>query len=72
MSMSQTRARGREPRRFERFLLSFLGPPEVGDVNAPPSARTRPEDQLCTKCRMPYDNHERVHAPNMTYLTCPS
>lgn len=69
--------RGREaasdrPRRgFERFLLSVMGPPSVGDVHEPSRYQPDPEAELCTTCRRPYSLHGRVHA-NITYLTCPT
>lgn len=62
-------ARGRN--RLERVLLSIMGPPSVGDVNAPSTYEVDPRDQLCAKCGQPYDDHARVHS-NVTYLTCPA
>ncbi len=56
---------------FERFLFSFMGPPELGDVAAPP---TRPRDaaaELCHRCGRPWDDHEVVRTASRTYATCP-
>lgn len=56
---------------WDRFLLSFLGPPQLGDVNAP-----RPElaevVELCARCGRNWSEHEIVRDPGLTYARCPS
>ena len=53
-------------------MFSFMGPPELGDLNAP-SARPRdPEADRCGRCGSPWDEHERVSTSSMTYVKCPS
>jgi hypothetical protein len=61
-----------QPRRgrLERWLLSIMGPPSVGDVHAPLTYTPDPSALLCDKCGRPYDEHGRVYG-NVTYLTCP-
>lgn len=60
---------GRGP--FERFLFSFMGPPQLGDVNAPSTYQADPRASLCHKCGEPWDDHQRVQAGNWTYKKCP-
>ncbi len=55
---------------FERFIFSFMGPPQLGDVNAPVREVAQPVT-LCAKCRRPYDEHEIVRDPRLTYTRCP-
>ena len=55
---------------FERFLMSVMGPPSVGDVHAPSTYEVDPADELCPKCGKPFALHERVHG-RITYLVCP-
>ena len=61
------------PRRglVERVLFSFMGPPQVGDVNAPSTVVPDPAAALCHRCGTPWDGHERVRTPSMTYTRCP-
>jgi hypothetical protein len=56
--------------RLERFLFSFMGPPELGDVSAPVREVERPV-QACSKCGQPYDEHEIVRDPRLTWARCP-
>lgn len=63
--------RSGERSRFERFLFSFMGPPQLGDHKAPDGYTPDPRANLCTKCDQPWDDHERVRASNMTYTKCP-
>lgn len=62
------------PRRlgfFERIMFSFMGPPQIGDVHAPArELPPRPVD-LCSRCRRPYEEHEVVRDPGLTYTRCP-
>jgi hypothetical protein len=56
---------------FERIIFSFMGPPQLGDVNAPIRASTRPV-QLCPKCGKPYEDHQLVRTAGFTYTRCPT
>ena len=57
--------------RFERWLFSFMGPPQVGDVNEPArDLPARPVD-ICPTCGQPRDEHEVVRSPTLTYTVCP-
>lgn len=55
----------------ERVLFSFMGPPQLGDVNAPPSVATDPAADLCHRCDQPWSAHERVRTASRGYLECP-
>ncbi len=53
------------------MLFSIMGPPQLGDLNAP---RLLPPDaaaDLCDTCAEPWGRHGRVRTDNRTYLTCP-
>lgn len=56
---------------FERVLLSMMGPPQVGDVSAPPVVAANPAAALCRRCGQLWDAHPRVRTSNRTYATCP-
>jgi hypothetical protein len=56
---------------FERFLLSFMGPPPVGDAHAPLPPVSSPSPR-CPQCGTSYDEHEVVRDPGLTYTRCPS
>jgi predicted RNA-binding Zn-ribbon protein involved in translation (DUF1610 family) len=56
---------------FERLALSFMGPPSVGDVNAPLTYVPDASAHLCPTCGQDWDRHKRVHATHMTYARCP-
>lgn len=58
--------------RFERMMLSFMGPPELGDLNAPIADLPPRPVELCGRCRLPYDEHEIVRDPRLTYTRCPT
>ena len=58
--------------RFERFLLSVMGPPQVSPDAPPPGYVPDEAAQLCHKCGRPWTEHERVHTGRQTYLNCPS
>ncbi len=66
------RGRSRGRGRFERFLFSFMGPPQVGDVSAPVTVVADPAAALCHRCATPWEGHERVSTSSMTYTRCPS
>lgn len=57
--------------RFERLLFGFMGPPQLGDVTAPPSVPRDDAAALCPRCGLAWDAHERVRTPSRSYLTCP-
>ncbi|MCU1693491.1 MAG: hypothetical protein JWM64_2582 [Frankiales bacterium] len=57
---------------LERLMFSFMGPPQVGDVNAPSTLVRDPAADLCHRCGQPWDAHERVHTGSMTYRRCPT
>jgi hypothetical protein len=57
--------------RFERFLYSFMGPPELGDPTAPVSSAPAVPSPPCSRCGQPYDDHEIVRDPRLTYTRCP-
>jgi len=59
------------PGPIERLLFTFLGPPQLGDLNAPVTARSDPAADLCPRCGRPWDAHEVVRTSTRTYLTCP-
>jgi hypothetical protein len=55
---------------WERFMFSFMGPPQLGDLSAPSTYRPDPRAELCGRCGQPWDVHERVYG-NGTSLRCP-
>jgi hypothetical protein len=57
---------------YERFLFAFMGPPQLGDVNAPSTYRADPAAQRCDRCGRPWDEHTTVRTGSRTYLTCPA
>ncbi|MCW2620564.1 MAG: hypothetical protein JWL64_166 [Frankiales bacterium] len=57
---------------LERIMFSFMGPPDVGDVNAPAGVDSDPAAALCRKCGQPWERHGRVHTGSMTYRPCPA
>lgn len=73
MAKRERRTAGDGGRRgaFERVMFSFMGPPQVGDVNAPRSVDPDPQAALCHKCHQPWDEHEIVRTGTMTYARCP-
>jgi hypothetical protein len=48
-----------------------MGPPQVGDVNAPLTYVPDRTATLCHKCAEPWDDHEIVRTGTMTYAVCP-
>lgn len=71
--MGSGAGRKREGRgRFERFLFSFMGPPQLGDVSAPSTVVPDPAAALCHKCATPWDGHEIVRTSSRTYARCPA
>ena len=57
--------------RWERLLFSVMGPPQLGDPGAPAREVLPPAVAACPKCTQPYDLHEIVRDPRLTYTRCP-
>ncbi len=57
--------------RWERVLFSVMGPPQLGDAGAPVREVPQPQVSACPTCSRPYDVHEIVRAPRLTYTRCP-
>jgi hypothetical protein len=57
--------------RLERLLFSFMGPPQLGDLNAPVRAPADAQAALCHRCGRLWDEHQVVRTPSRTYATCP-
>ena len=57
--------------RWERALFAVMGPPQLGDGGAPAREVPPPPVAACPKCSAPYDGHEIVRAPRLTYTRCP-
>lgn len=72
--MTDSGERRAAPRRgrWERFVFSFMGPPQLGDPSAPAAEPTPVQGPPCTKCGRSYDDHEIVRDPRLTYVRCPS
>jgi hypothetical protein len=66
-------SRDRNPERqglWTRFLMSIMGPPQLGDSTAP-IRPSRPDLDLCPKCGYPLAEHEPVRTARATFLRCP-
>ena len=57
---------------FERFLFSFMGPPQLGDPNEPLKPRAARPAELCPRCGRPYDEHDVVRTAGGTFSRCSS
>ena len=57
---------------FERFIFTFMGPPQLGENK--PREGFVPDEQanLCHKCARQWDDHERIHTGTITYRRCPT
>jgi hypothetical protein len=55
--------------RYEQFLMRYIGPAEVGDLNEP--ARALRTDHVCPSCRRPFDAHTKLHDVAHGYIVCP-
>jgi hypothetical protein len=64
------RGRGRSGR-WERVLFSVMGPPQLGDAGASVREVPTPAVVACPKCSEPYDQHEIVRDPRLTWTRCP-
>lgn len=62
---------GRGRGRWERMLFSVMGPPQLGHAGAPAVEVPPPPVAPCPKCARPYDLHEIVRDPRLTYTRCP-
>jgi len=62
----QPRGRG-----LGRFLFYFMGPPEVGDPNAPRSVPASTVPQLCAACGKPMSEHEIDRSHGKSATRCP-
>lgn len=56
---------------WERFLFSFMGPPQLGDVSAPVTAPEDPSLHLCPTCGRRWEQHTTVRTASRSYRTCP-
>ena len=72
-TLRKRRLKGPDHKRglFERIMFSFMGPPQLGDINAPSTVKRDPAADLCHKCGQPWDQHEIVRTGSMTYARCP-
>jgi hypothetical protein len=55
--------------RWEKFLLTFMGPPQLGD----PTRATRDVpvvDEVCPRCGKLRSEHEVIREPGLTYTRC--
>ena len=57
--------------RFERALLSIMGPAQIGENKPPEGYEPDESANFCDRCGQLWDAHERVHSSNMTYTVCP-
>lgn len=64
------RERGRTSR-WERLVFTFMGPPQLGDGGGPAREVPPPPVTACPKCARPYDVHEVVRDPRLTWTRCP-
>jgi hypothetical protein len=67
----KSRGNQRHRGRFERFLFSFMGPPQLGDPNEPARPRAARPVELCPRCGRPFDEHEVVRSSIGTFSRCP-
>ena len=57
---------------LERSIFSVMGPPQLGENKPRDGYVPDPANELCGKCRDPWEAHERVHTGSMTYRRCPA
>jgi hypothetical protein len=53
-------------------MFSFMGPPQLGDVNAPATVSIDPALERCDRCDRAWTDHTTVRTASRTYLTCPA
>jgi hypothetical protein len=56
--------------RWTRFLLSIMGPPQLGDVRSPVRA-SAPDLDVCPRCGHLQVEHATVRTARATFLRCP-
>jgi hypothetical protein len=56
----------------ERFLLSIMGPAQIGEDKAPAGYVPDEAANFCPRCDRRWEEHERVHTGAITYRRCPS
>ena len=56
--------------RWTRFLLSIMGPPQLGDVRSPVRA-SAPDLDVCPRCGHLQVEHATVRTARATILRCP-
>lgn len=57
---------------LERSMFSVMGPPQLGENKPRQGYVPDPRANLCHKCGVSYDEHERVHNGTVTYRRCPA
>ncbi|CAJ62840.1 hypothetical protein; putative signal peptide [Frankia alni ACN14a] len=62
---------GDRPSRFYRFLLSVMGPAQLGSLDAPPRPAPARVD-ICRSCGQPRDAHELERLADHTASRCPA
>ncbi|KQC38155.1 hypothetical protein UK82_12415 [Frankia sp. ACN1ag] len=62
---------GERPSRFYRFLLSVMGPAQLGSLAAPPRP-VPPRVDICRSCGQPRDAHELERLADHTASRCPA
>jgi hypothetical protein len=55
--------------RYEQFLMRYIGPADVGDLNEP--ARALRKDHVCPVCGQPFGAHTKLHDVAHGYIVCP-
>jgi hypothetical protein len=53
------------------MLFSVMGPPQLGHTGAPTREVPPPPVTSCPTCSQPYDLHEIVRSPRLTWTRCP-
>ena len=61
----------RSARLFERLMFSFMGPPQLGDLDAASPCRGTPPRTSAPGCGRRWDEHEIVRTDSRTYANCP-
>lgn len=56
---------------IERFLLSIMGPAQIGENKAPDDYVIDEAANFCPKCHLTWAAHVRVHTGSITYRRCP-
>jgi len=56
---------------FERLLFTVMGPADRGDLSAPVRQSPARPPARCSQCSQPYEDHEIVRDPGLTFTRCP-